>query len=284
MIHDTDTLTPFTINSAAGGRRVPVILDSPHSWRAYPADFAPVAAEAELLTSWDAWVDELFGAAPSLGAAMLVARFPRFYLDLNRARDDIDPALVAGDMPFEARPGNKSAVGMGLLRRLALPDVPVYPAPLPAAEVLRRIETCYDPYYTALGGLMDDTHAAFGRVVHLDCHSMKSRGNAMNDDPGAQRPDIVVSDRDGTTADPELTRLLAGLFEAQGLKTTINWPYKGGQLIRRFSDPARGRHAIQIELNRGLYMDEARFEKKEPGFSSLRGQITNVLRDFIAAI
>ena len=261
----------------------PVVVDSPHSWHAYPVGFNPVCKREDLLTSWDAWVDELFGTAVDLKMPLLSARFPRFYLDLNRARDDIDPTLVDGDMPFALNPTAKTEKGFGLLRRNALPGVEVYDAPIPAAVLLDGIETYYDPYHVKLTELIDRTFDQFGKSVHLDCHSMKSVGNAMNDDNGAARPDIVVSDNFGKTADPEITRLLAETFEAAGLRTQINDPYKGAELICRHGQPDRGRHSIQIELNRALYMDEARFEKS-CNFQTLQDQLSSILEVFGKAV
>lgn len=261
----------------------PLVLDSPHSWRAYPEGFAPICENKHLLTSWDAWVDELFGAAPGIGAPLLRARFPRFFLDPNRARDDIDPELVDGDLPFALKPTEKTAKGFGLLRRNALPDVQVYDAPIPAKELLENIETYYDPYHAKLGHLLDEALARFGRAVHLNCHSMKSRGNAMNDDNGALRPDVVVSDYFGTTADSALTQRLAELFNEVGLNTQVNDPYKGAELIRRHGKPAEKRHSLQIEINRALYMHEASFEKSA-NFQALQKQIDEVLRAFVKEI
>src|SRR5690606_18951847 len=158
----------------AEGTALPILYDSPHSGTQRPADWAPLASDADLSTSWDAWVDELFEAAPRHGATLLRAHFPRSFIDLNRARDDIDPALIEGDLPFPLRPARKSEVGMGLLRRLALPGVENYDRPLPAATVLRWIETYYDSYHDALRARIEAMHAAHGLVRHIDCHSMKS--------------------------------------------------------------------------------------------------------------
>ncbi|MBN8245769.1 N-formylglutamate amidohydrolase [Nitratireductor aquimarinus] len=279
----TSTIThtaPFRVDLPSDGITSPLVIDSPHSWSDFPHGFDTVAERKDLLTSWDAWVDELFASATDIGAPLLVAQFPRFYLDLNRSRDDIDPSLVDGDLGFQLRPTKKTEMGMGLLRRQALPGLPVYPGPLPAQEVLRRIAIYYDPYYAELKRLLGNAHARFGKVIHIDCHSMKSRGNAMNDDPGCARPDIVLSDRDETTAHPDLTKRLAKLFQEAGYTVQVNDPYKGGYLIERYADPEKGFHAIQIELNRALYMYEAEFSKREPGFGRLRMDIAKVMRSF----
>lgn len=254
----------------------PLVVDSPHSWKDYPPGFNPACKREDLLTSWDAWVDELFSAAPSVGAPLLSARFPRFFIDLNRARDDIDPDMVNGDMPFPLRPTEKTQKGFGLLRRFALPEVLVYDAPLSAERLLQDIETYYDPYHAILGQLIDEKQEAFGRCVHLDCHSMKSCGNAMNEDNGALRPDIVVSDSFGTTADPAITAQIAAAFSNAGLHTQINDPYKGAEMIKRHSIPQRGRHSIQIEINRSLYMNESAFTRSS-NFTQMKQTIDSVL-------
>ncbi|MEM9575786.1 MAG: N-formylglutamate amidohydrolase [Pseudomonadota bacterium] len=256
---------------------IPLVVDSPHSWRHYPEGFKPACREDDLLTSWDAWVDELFGCTPTLGAPLLSARFPRFFIDPNRARDDIDSSLVDGTLPFSLNPTRKTEKGFGLLRRNALPGIRVYDAPIPAKTLLANIETYYDAYHARLGALIEETQRSFGRAIHLDCHSMKSRGNAMNDDPGAERPDIVVSDSFGTTADPSLSQRLATEFSKVGLRTQINDPYKGAELITRHSDPNQGRHSIQIEINRALYMDEQTFTKSD-NFQNVQNQIETVLK------
>lgn len=262
----------------------PLVVDSPHSWSENPADFRPVCAKKDLLTSWDAWVDELFSSIVKLGAPLLSARFPRFFLDLNRGRDDIDLAMIDGALPFPVNPTAKSQKGFGLLRRNALPGVYVYNELIPAERVVRDIETYYDPYNLALQSVIEATYEKFGRSVHLDCHSMKSRGNAMNDDPGQLRPDIVVSDTFGETSDPAITHFLAECFSNAGLTAQVNDPYQGAELIRKFSDPAKGRHSIQIELNRALYMDEKAFTKLPMGFPKLQSQISRILESFAKGI
>lgn len=245
------------VHPSAPERAVPVVFDSPHSGMQWPDDFRPAAPRAAILTTWDAFVDELWAGAPDHGAALLAAVFPRAYIDANRAEDDLDPALLAGPWPAPLAPTDYSRRGMGLIRRLALPEVPMYDRPLSTAEVRHRLETYYRPYRAALKQRLDALHVAHGVVWHVNCHSMKSRGNGMNVDDGALRPDIVVSDRHGRTADPEFTRWAAAWFQRHGFSVNINDPYRGGDLIVTHGDPARARHSIQIEVNRALYLDEA---------------------------
>lgn len=279
----TDITDAYEIHAPIAAA-IPLVVDSPHSWRTPPPDFGTSADEEDLLTSWDAWVDEMFSAAPIVGGTLLAARFPRFYLDANRARDDIDPELLASPWPEPLNPSAKSAAGMGVIRRLALPDRPVYDRLLPVSEVQHRLATYYDPYHNALSGLINAAHERFGKVLHLDCHSMKSVGNAMNDDAGRPRPDIVVSDRNNTTADPELTRAIGDLFGQRGYAVGINDPYKGAELISLYSDPLKDRHSIQIELNRRLYMDEKNFTKNPEPFRQLQSDINGVLSDLANAL
>jgi len=248
---------------------LPLVLDSPHSGNTHPPDWHPAAPRATLETAWDAYVADLWATAPDHGATLMEAHFPRSFIDLNRARDDLDPAMLDGPWPGPLAPTSKSAVGMGVLRRLALPDVPVYAGTLPVPQVQAWLAAYYDPYHTRLAAELDALHARFGAVWHINCHSMKSRGNAMNDDPGAERPDFVVSDRDGTTADPAFTRWAADALTTLGYRATVNVPYKGAELIARHSDPARNRHSIQIEINRRLYMDEAA-RTPNGGFAALK--------------
>lgn len=256
-----------------------VILDSPHSGMDWPADFRPDAPREAILTTWDAFVDQLWAGAPPLGAALLAARFPRAYIDANRAADDLDAALLDAPWPSPLQATDYSRRGMGLIRRHALPGQLMYHTGLSPAAVQARLDHYYHPYRTALGALIDARHAAFGRVVHLNCHSMKSRGNAMNVDNGAERPDIVVSDRHGTTADPALTAWSAAWFQDHGLAARVNSPYQGGDLVRHFGAPAAGRHSIQIEINRALYMNEGTFEPSA-GFDAVRATVTA----FVAAL
>jgi len=258
-----------------------VVLDSPHSGFGFPADFAPVAPLAALRTTWDAHVDALWAGAPEVGATLLAATFPRCYIDANRAETDLDAVLLAEPWATPIVPTEYTARGMGLIRRDALPGVPMYDAPLSAAAVRARLDRWYLPYRAAVTEAIAEGQWAHGTVWHLNCHSMKSRGNAMNVDAGAERPDVVVSDRRGTTADPALTARIADWFTARGYRTQVNAPYQGGDLVRTFGAPARGVHSIQIELNRARYMDEPTCEP-HAGFAALRDDLTALVADLVA--
>ncbi|RJF91931.1 N-formylglutamate amidohydrolase [Noviherbaspirillum saxi] len=248
---------------------IPLVFDSPHSGTVYPLNSGIVAPAAALRSTWDAYVDELWSAAPSVGASILAARFPRAYIDPNRSPLDIDPDLLADAWHEPLFPTERSKRGMGLVRRYALPGVPMYKDALSASEVRQRISQYYDEYHRVLRKLLDTAHQDFGAVWHIDCHSMKSVGNAMNVDNGSPRPDIVVSDRQGTSCDPAFTQWVAGRFKGLGYAVSINSPYLGGHIVTQYGNPSAGRHCLQIEFNRSLYMNESNFEKTA-GFEKLK--------------
>lgn len=257
------------------GKQIPLIFDSPHSSRFCPPDMRAVAPQAALMSGWDAYVDELWSGAPQSGATLLAAGVHRSYIDFNRARGDIDPELLEQPWPQTIQVSEKSKAGMGLIRRYALPGVPMYERKLSVAEVQQRIEHYYDPYHAQLKQLIDSAHARFGRVWHIDCHSMKSVGNAMNIDNGARRPDFVLGDRDGSAADPAFTQWVAQQLQALGYIVKINDPYRGAELVRAYSDPQHGRNSMQIEINRALYMDEQSLERNA-GFVKLQEHLTQL--------
>ena len=260
---------PFHFAGAGRAGDSPLVFDSPHSWRDWPAEGTPLAAPLQALdTSCDVWVDALWATAVRGRAPVLAARFHRTFIDANRARDDIDVELLDGSWPGVARPSGACRRGMGLIRRLVLPGLPVYATRLPVAEVQARIARYYDPYHAQLEALIDAAHAAFGVSCHIDCHSMKSVGNGMNIDAGQERPDMVVSDLEGQASDPFLLRWVATTLRGLGYRVQVNHPYRGAELVRRHGRPVAGRHSLQVEINRALYMDEVRVER-HAGFDRL---------------
>ncbi len=251
----------------------PVVFDSPHSGFALPADFDTIAPEAALRSTCDAYVDGLWSGVTAYGATLLAATFPRCYIDANRAAGDIDPELLATPWPQPLQLTDYTRRGMGLIRRFALPGIPMYEKRLSVEDVQHRIDTYYTPYRTALRGTLESAVVRHGLVWHFNCHSMKSRGNAMNVDAGARRPDFVISDRDGTSAVPGVTRWTAEFFRGLGYSVQVNDPYHGGDIVRSFGAPDRHRSSIQIEISRGLYMNEADFARNA-GFEKLRDHLT----------
>ncbi len=251
----------------------PVVVDSPHSGCDYPSDFGPAAPLELLRRCEDAYVDELVADAPALGAPLLAALFPRSYIDPNRHAADIDEGLLAEPWPHGARPTRRSERGLGLLRRLLSPTVPVYDRALSVGEVELRLARFYHPYHAALKALLDDAHERFGAVWHLDVHSMKAIGRGRHARP---RADFVLGDLDGASCDPEFTVMVRDCLKDMGYGVRLNDPFKGAELVTCYSEPRAGRHSLQIEINRRLYLDEARLAKTE-GFATLRADMRRLI-------
>jgi N-formylglutamate deformylase len=271
----------FDLREPAGSG-IPLVLDSPHSGTDYPADFGYACDKALLRIAEDTDIHELFAHAPAVGASLLAARFPRAYIDANRDPTEIDPDMLDGVWPGRLAPSEKIRLGIGLIRRKATAGVPIYARKLSVAEVLARIERHYLPYHLELQRLLDRAYARWGRVYHLDCHSMASRGNAETTaDGAAARPDFAIGDRDGTSCEPSYTRFVSEFLAARGYDAPINRPYKGAELVRRHGRPAENRHSLQIEINRALYMDEAT-RAPNANFPKLKADL-DALLDALAA-
>ncbi len=259
------------------GTLVPLVFDSPHSGVTYPDDFRAAAPFDALRTAEDTWVDELYAAAPSLGATMLAAEFPRSYIDVNRDLGDLDPLLLDEAWPGTLNPGEKTRLGIGLIRRLARPGIPVYDRKLSVAEIKARIDAYYRPYHEELAAILDARHKQFGAVFHVDCHSMASKGSDMTPDGAVQRAGFVIGDRDGTSCSRDFTDIVVTTLRAQGHDVRVNDPYKGVEILRRHGRPREARHSLQVEINRNLYMDEVTREKTA-GFAKLQAQIGDLIR------
>lgn len=259
----------------------PLVLDSPHSGFDFPADFDAIVSEFDLRDGEDCFVDELYRPATELGIALLAANFPRTYLDPNRHQGDIDLDLIeGGHWPHGYRPSGKARIGKALVWRTLDDGRPIYARRLRVDEVQARIELFHAPYHRALIELLDATHARFGAVYHLNCHSMNAVAGPMGEGgAGTARADFVLGDRDGTSCDPRFTEFVRATLASFGFSVRVNDPYKGVELVRAYSNPSRGRHSLQVEINKRLYMDEAR-RTPHAGFASLQEQ----LRQMIEAI
>jgi N-formylglutamate amidohydrolase len=256
---------------------VPLVLDSPHSGREFPADFDAAVSEFDLRDGEDCYVDELYLPATEFGAPLLAARFPRTYLDPNRHRGDVDLELIQGGRwPHEYAPSGKAKIGKALVWRTLDDGRAIYARKLKVDEVVGRIERCHAPYHAALRELLDAAHARFGVVYHVNCHSMPAVGGKQGEGgEGRPRADFVLGDRDGTSCDPAFTEFVRTTLAAMGYEVKVNDPYKGVELVRAYSDPKRGRHSLQIEINKRLYMDEATRMKHE-GFATLQKHLATL--------
>jgi len=280
---------PQTQDSAAGeGRAVPgpakawilmapteqtapVVFASPHSGRAYPKDFIE-ESKLDALTlrrSEDAFMEEVFAAAPRFGAPLLCANFPRAYVDPNREAFELDPAMFTGPLPAYVNTASpRIAAGLGTIARVVTSGDEIYRAKLQFEDAKRRIETCYVAYHEALKGLVDETRRRFGSCLLVDCHSMPSVGGPMDQDPGLKRVDAVLGDCHGTSCAPAVTNRAEECLKASDMVVTRNNPYAGGFTTRHYGAPKTGVHGLQIEVNRALYMDEVNVARS-PGLADL---------------
>jgi len=258
----------------------PVVIDSPHSGCDYPEDFGAVVPQEVLRRAEDMYVDELFDSAPTHGAKVIAALFPRSYIDPNRALEDLDPALLADPWPGMTRSGEKVRQGFGLIWRLCPPDSQMYRDKLTADAVRHRIDRYWRPYHRHLRRALDEVHGAFDAVWHLNCHSMPSRFLAGAFSGGSQ-PEFVLGDRDGTTCDKDFTVLVHDALRDLGYRVRINDPYKGVEIVRAYSDPAAGRHSLQLEINRAIYMNEDTFVRRE-NFGAFKADIDRLIREICA--
>ena len=260
---------------------VPLVLDSPHSGREFPGDFDAIVSETELREGEDCYVDELWAAAGEVGAPLLAASVARTYIDANRHAGDVDLELIEGEWPWEYRPSGKARIGKALVWRTLEDGRPIYSRKLRVEAVQSRIERFHAPYHRALKERLDAAHARHGRVVHINCHSMRSvAGKQSEEGAGRARADFVLGDRDGTTCDPRFTELVRATLAGMGYEVKVNDPYKGVELVRAYSDPKAGRHSLQIEINKRLYMDEATLAKR-PGFAKLQRDLGALLREIL---
>lgn len=268
---------------------LPLVYDSPHSGTIYPVDFKYACDFNELEQAEDKHVDDLFESVGNHGGTLLAAQFPRSYIDVNRSAEDIDIDLIQGTWPEDKfgpiDPSSRSDAGIGLIRRLVRPGVPVYDRTLSAQEITQRIKTYYTPYHSKLEELIEDAHYNFGEVWHINCHSMPSASARPRVPLGlrgfrALNSDFVIGDRDGSTADLHFRQAIADFLKSLGHIVSINDPFKGVELVRRYSNPTRGRHSIQIEINKALYMNETTGEKNK-NYDTLKADIEK-LCTFIA--
>lgn len=260
------------------GAEIPLLIDSPHSGRDYPADFNYTCGFAALEQAEDNYVDALLDGVGQSGASVLYALFPRTYIDVNRAADDIDTDLLAEDWPGPIAPTARSHAGIGLIRRLVKPGIPVYCRHLSPSEIQHRLDHYYHPYHAALKSMQDDLHYRFGAVWHINAHSMPSAASMATGPHSLHhlQPDFVLGDRDGTSCDLDFTHALRDCLKNMGYRIAINTPYKGVEIVRRSACPGAGRHAIQLEINKALYWNEGQSTKNR-NFDALKHDLARLV-------
>jgi N-formylglutamate deformylase len=265
--------TPFSV-ARPPQQTLPFIFASPHSGAVYPPSFVE-QSRLNLLglrRSEDAFVDELFASVVAMGAPMIAAHFPRVFLDVNRSPAELDAAMFEGRLSLDVdRASPRVNAGLGVIPRIVRDGAEIYRGKLAPAEADERLARLFRPYHAALGRMVDETRARFGLAVVIDCHSMPS---------AAATPDIVLGDRYGAAAAPAIMRASERAFERRGFSVVRNVPYAGGYTTELHGRPAYGTHALQIEINRALYLDEETVVRRAR-FASVKSRITEALRELL---
>ena len=253
--------------------RGPFVFNSPHSGSHYPERFLAMIRldRISIRRSEDCYVDELFAGAAALGAPLLSANFPRAYLDVNREPWELDPRMFVESLPpFANARTARVAGGLGTIPKIVGEGQDIYSAKLPLVEAVSRIDTLYKPYHQRLRGLIMQAHGRFGRAILIDCHSMPA---SIRVGETGVRPDFIIGDRFGAAAAAGLSEQAIAILTGMGYTVAHNKPYAGGFITEHYGRPGRGLHAIQIEINRGLYMNERTYQKSA-GFEGLAADIT----------
>lgn len=256
---------------------VPVVLTSAHSGRCYGADFLAVSRldAMTLRRSEDSFVDELFAAGPGLGVPLLAAEFPRAWCDANREAWELDPAMFEDELPdFVDTKSPRVRAGLGTIARVVGNGEPIYAAKLRFAEARARIDECWRPFHEALGGLIAQTQARFGSCLVIDCHSMPSQAGRQ-----AGRADVVLGDAYGNACLPAWMAFFEVSFAGMGLRVRRNDPYAGGYITRHYGRPREGVQVVQVEVARGLYMNERHFTRSAQFEATQRR-----MSEFLAAV
>ncbi len=257
-------------------RTTSVVFASPHSGRDYPKAFLERAEldERAIRSSEDAFVDLLFDCVPSYGAPFLRAFASRAFVDLNRAADELDPALIEGVRRPVHNP--RVASGLGVIPRVVAGGRPIHRGRIALSEAQGRIDAYWRPYHDALQGLLGESHAHFGEAILIDCHSMPHEAIESVGSPGGVRPDVVLGDRFGAAASTVVVDQIEAAFASAGLRVSRNMPFAGAYIVQHYGRPSRRQHAVQVEIDRSLYMDERRVEPSA-GFEDFRRLLAGVV-------
>ncbi|MEP3197900.1 MAG: N-formylglutamate amidohydrolase [Lentilitoribacter sp.] len=270
---------PFEVVSPLRQSRA-FVFNSPHSGRVYPQAFLDQSRlNAQMIrTSEDHYVDQLYACVPQFGVPMLQANFPRAWLDVNREPYELDPKMFNGPLPPHTNISSiRVSGGLGTVPKIVAENCEIYHSRMSVREGLDRVEHVYRPYHEKLRKLISRTHSMFGYAVLVDCHSMPSSVRATT---GFRRPDFIIGDRYGTSADTRLTQIALFLLQSMGYHAAHNKPYAGGFITEHYGRPHRNLHALQIEINRGLYINEKTLELK-PGFDKLADDLCLFVGQFM---
>ena len=263
-------------------RTTSVVFASPHSGRDYPWSFIRRTNlnEHTVRSSEDAFVDQLFDCAPKFGAPFLKAGAPRAFVDLNRSAEELDPALIHGAQRSGHNP--RVASGLGVVPRVVANGKAIYSGKITMAEAERRITGYWQPYHETLQAQLDQAHLMFGQAILIDCHSMPHEAMDSVARAGVRRPEVVLGDRFGVAADEAIMDRVEAAFRDAGLAVTRNTPFAGAYITQHYGRPMRGRHAIQVEIDRALYMNEQQI-RPNSNFQAFRDLLKGVIAE-IASI
>ncbi|WP_434289999.1 N-formylglutamate amidohydrolase [Celeribacter sp. SCSIO 80788] len=258
-------------------RTSPVVFASPHSGRTYPQEMVETSVldSLQLRSSEDAYVDRLFSDVPSFGAVLLSAVYPRAWVDLNRRADELDPALIEDVTRVGLNP--RIASGLGVIPRVVAGGRSIYRGKIPRAEAEARIDTVWTPYHGLLKAVLDESLALFGQAILIDCHSMPREALSAIRTTRGKRPEIVIGDRYGASAAPGIVAAVEEAFRAQGFIVSRNVPFAGAYVAQQYGRPSRQCHAIQVEIDRSLYMNERTLALRAD-FPALRARISAAAR------
>ena len=257
-------------------RSTAVVFASPHSGRRYPASFLRRAAldENAIRSSEDAFVDDLYASVVAQGAPLLAAQAPRAYLDLNRGPEELDPAVIEGVRRHAHNP--RIASGLGVIPRVVSNGRAIYNGKLSLVEAHDRITKVWRPYHDMLQTLMDEANSAFGEAILIDCHSMPHEAVKNLSTYNAVRPDVVLGDRFGAAAASSVVEQIEAAFAAAGFNVARNMPFAGAFVCQTYGRPSRGHHAVQVEIDRSLYMDEVAI-KPNGNYAAIKAALESVI-------
>lgn len=267
---------PFYFALPETAAHVPLIITSPHSGAEYPDDFlaASLLNAHDIRQSEDMYVDALFGDAPKHGIPLLAARYPRAYVDLNRAPYELEQKLFTDKLPDHIDTRSlRAAAGLGTVPRLVAENTPIYKSKLSFAEADARINNIYHPFHKKLNATLEEQYDKHGYCVLIDAHSMPSQATRLSGHPNV---DFILGNRHGRACHAALTDLVNSFLVSRGRQVGLNKPYAGGYITEHYGAPLRGFHALQIEINRGIYMDEAAHEPHD-GFQSVKRDMGDLM-------
>ena len=256
---------------------VPIVVDVSRSGRVYPKEFRSPLPFTVLHDNVSMYVEDLWAAAPQVGATMLTCSFPNTFMDVNRKEDDLDPAVIDGEWPTPLNPSPVAIRGLGLIKTKSRYGEPMQEKKLTVAEIRERFDVYYHPYHRELKRIVDETHAKHGMLWQLSCHCMSAIGAPTHADAGKPRADFCLGNISDTTSSREFIEYVAAEIKKLGYSVTINDPYEGNELNRRHGAPGKGIESIMVEINKKLFMDTKTF-RKTAGFAKLKADLDRLLK------